>query len=67
MRYTVEFDREEDGRYIAEIPEIPGVMAYGATQREAYNMAVALALRVLAERIEHGEASLETRETLCFA
>lgn len=67
MRYTVEFDREEDGRYIAEIPDIPGVMAYGTTRREAYNLAVALALRVLAERIEHGEASLEAHETLCFA
>jgi predicted RNase H-like HicB family nuclease len=67
MRCTIEFDREDDGRWIAEIPEFPGVMAYGATQEEAQGKAIALALRVLAERIEHGEASLARNEPLCFA
>ena len=45
----------EDGRWIAEVPELPGVMAYGKTSAEAAGKAQALALRVLAERIEHGE------------
>jgi predicted RNase H-like HicB family nuclease len=52
---TVETDREEDGRFIAEVPDLPGVLAYGATQEEAVARAQALALRVLADRIEHGE------------
>ncbi|MGH7066324.1 MAG: type II toxin-antitoxin system HicB family antitoxin [Acetobacteraceae bacterium] len=53
---TIEVEREEDGRWIAEVPALPGVMAYGATAAEAKNGATALALRVLAERIERGEA-----------
>jgi len=52
---TVETDREDDGRFIAEVPDLPGVLAYGATQAEAVARAQALALRVLADRIEHGE------------
>jgi len=52
---TLELDREEDGRYIAEVPDLPGVVAYGATEQEATARAQALALRVLADRIEHGE------------
>lgn len=52
----VEVDRETDGRWIAEIPELPGVLAYGASREEALTHAQALALRVLAERLEHGEA-----------
>lgn len=51
----VEVDREEDGRWIGEVPILPGVMAYGATEREARARAEALALRVIADRIEHGE------------
>ena len=51
----IESEREEDGRWIAEIPELSGVMAYGATQREARAKVEALALRVLADRLEHGE------------
>ena len=51
----IEFDREEDGRWIAEIPSLPGVMAYGATRSEAQGKVVALALRALADRLEHGE------------
>jgi predicted RNase H-like HicB family nuclease len=55
MKYSVEFEREEDGRWIAEVPDLPGVMVYGATREEAARGVEALALRVLADRIEHGE------------
>jgi predicted RNase H-like HicB family nuclease len=48
---------ENDGRWLAEVPEIVGVMAYGATQMEAMAKAEALAFRVLAEQLEHGEFS----------
>lgn len=51
----VEIEREADGRWIGEVPALPGVMAYGATPEEARGKAEALALRVLADRIEHGE------------
>ena len=56
MRYTIETEREDDGRWIAEIQALPGVMAYGVTREEAIKHVEALALRVLAERLEHGEA-----------
>lgn len=57
MDFTVESERETDGRWIAEVPELPGVLAYGASQEEALAKAQALALRVLADRLEHGEAA----------
>ncbi len=57
MNFKVELEQEEDGRWIAEVPELPGVLAYGASQDEARAKAQALALRVLADRLEHGEAS----------
>lgn len=53
----IELEQETDGRWIAEVPEIPGVLVYGATTDEAIANAQALALRVLAERIEHGESA----------
>jgi predicted RNase H-like HicB family nuclease len=56
MRFTMELDRESDGRWIAEIPDLPGVMVYGMTRDEALARAKALALRVIADRLEHGEA-----------
>jgi predicted RNase H-like HicB family nuclease len=56
MNLTFEVEQEDDGRWIAEVPELPGVLAYGATREAAMAKAEALALRVLAERIEHGEA-----------
>ena len=56
MKYTIEHEREEDGRWLAEVPELPGVLAYGATADEAMAKAEVLALRVLAERLEHNEA-----------
>jgi predicted RNase H-like HicB family nuclease len=52
----IETEREDDGRWIAEVPLIPGVLGYGATDVEARSKATALALRVIAERLEHGEA-----------
>jgi len=56
MKYSIECEREEDGRWLAEVPELPGVMAYGTSAEEAQAKAQVLALRVLAERLEHGEA-----------
>ncbi|MBI5948912.1 MAG: type II toxin-antitoxin system HicB family antitoxin [Chloroflexi bacterium] len=55
MRLTLAVERETDGRWIAEVVELPGVLAYGATEQEATGAAQALALRVIADRIEHGE------------
>jgi predicted RNase H-like HicB family nuclease len=55
MALTVETEREADGRWIAEIPELPGVLAYGATPAEAVARVQALALHVIADRMEHGE------------
>lgn len=51
----IEIEREEDGRWIAEVPDLPGVLVYGATEVEARNRAAVLALRVIADRIEAGE------------
>ncbi len=59
MKLRVEFDREDDGRWIAEVADLPGVLAYGATRAEAQARVQALALRVVAERLEHGEAGPE--------
>jgi predicted RNase H-like HicB family nuclease len=51
----IEIEREEDGRWIGEVPDLPGVLAYGATEAEARIKTTALALHVVADRIEHGE------------
>ena len=51
----IEFEQETDGRWIAEISALPGVMAYGASRDEARSKVEALALRILADRLEHGE------------
>jgi len=51
----IEVEQEEDGRWLTEIPELSGVMAYGATRDEALARVKALALRVMADRLEHGE------------
>ncbi|NBP82147.1 type II toxin-antitoxin system HicB family antitoxin [bacterium] len=58
----VEVESEEDGRWIAEIPELPGVMAYGTTRESAIARAEALALRVIADRLEHGESTPDLGE-----
>ena len=55
MQLTIELEREEDGRWIAEIPVLPGVMAYGVSRQEVIAQVQALALRVMADRLEHGE------------
>jgi predicted RNase H-like HicB family nuclease len=51
----VEVEREEDGRWIAEVVDLPGVLSYGPTREEAVERAKALSLRVMADRLEHGE------------
>jgi predicted RNase H-like HicB family nuclease len=56
MNLSIEHEREEDGRWLAEVPELPGVLAYGATADEAMARVEVLALRVVADRLEHGEA-----------
>ena len=56
MNFHLECEPEDDGRWLAEVPELPGVMAYGATAAEAMSKAEILALRVIAERLEQGEA-----------
>jgi predicted RNase H-like HicB family nuclease len=58
--YKVETEVETDGRWIAEIPDLPGVLAYGSTEKEAVASAQALALRVLADRIEEQKEPAET-------
>lgn len=55
MKLKIDLEKEEDGRWIAEIVELPGVMVYGLTPDEAINRVRALALRVVADRLEHGE------------
>jgi predicted RNase H-like HicB family nuclease len=56
MEYKIECEQEDDGRWLAEIPQIPGVLAYGSSPDEAMARAEILALRVLAEQLELGEA-----------
>ena len=59
MRFIVETEQEDDGRWIAEVVELPGVLAYGRTAEEATALVQALALRVVADRLEHGEAGTD--------
>ncbi len=63
----VEIDRESDGRWIAEIPDLPGVIVYGHTRDEAIARAQALALRAMADRLDHGEAIPELKEVFAIA
>ncbi len=55
MPFTIEVEQEEDGRWIAEVTELPGALTYGQTRQEAIDRAEALCLRILADRLEHGE------------
>jgi predicted RNase H-like HicB family nuclease len=55
MPLSIEIEQEDDGRWLAELPDLPGVLAYGPTRDAAVSAARALALRVLADRVEHGE------------
>jgi predicted RNase H-like HicB family nuclease len=59
MAFTIEYEQEEDGRWLAEVLELPGVLAYGRTSEKAIVHAQALALRVIADRLEHGEDAPE--------
>jgi predicted RNase H-like HicB family nuclease len=56
MKFEIECELEEDGRWLAEVSQLPGVLAYGSSADEAMAKAQILALRVLAERLEHGES-----------
>lgn len=56
MDFTIVHEREEDGRWLAEVPELPGVLAYGTSAQEAMSRAESLALRVIADRLEQGES-----------
>lgn len=58
----IELDREDDGRWIAEVPDLPGVIAYGKTRKEAISKVQSLALRVIADRLDHGEGIPELDE-----
>jgi predicted RNase H-like HicB family nuclease len=59
VTFSIELEREQDGRWIAEIPGLSGVMCYGEDRDEAVARVQALALRVIAERLEHREAPAE--------
>ena len=67
MKLKVEIEREDDGRWIAEIQELAGVMAYGPTRDEALARVEVLALRVIADRLEHGEVIPEVAEAFTVA
>ena len=56
MPFTIEVEQEDDGRWLADVLDLPGVLSYGATRQEAIERVQALSLRVLADRIDHGEA-----------
>ena len=62
MHLAIETERETDGRWLAEVPCLPGVMSYGLTREEAVAQVKALALRVLADRLENGEPVPETTD-----
>jgi predicted RNase H-like HicB family nuclease len=59
MVLRIELEQEADGRWIAEISDLPGAMCYGKTEEEATALVQALALRILADRLEHGEAATD--------
>jgi predicted RNase H-like HicB family nuclease len=56
MPFTIEVEQEDDGRWLAEVADLPGVLSYGVTRQEAIERVQALSLRVLADRLDHGEA-----------
>jgi len=67
MTLTIEFDQETDGRWLAEIPQLPGVLAYGETQEKAAQHVRALAFRVLADQIDSGEVDASAVASVSFA
>jgi predicted RNase H-like HicB family nuclease len=62
--FRVELEREDDGRWIADVVDVPGVVACGGTREEALDEAAALLVRVLADRLEHGEIGPAQRAEL---
>ena len=62
MKVQIEIELEDDGRFLAEAPALPGVLAYGRTRQEAVRNVQALVLRVIADRLEHGEPAPELPE-----
>ena len=67
MPLTIEVEQEEDGRWLAEVVELAGVLVYGQSREEAIARAQALSLRVLADRLEHGEAVPEMDDVFAVA
>ncbi|UCH93017.1 MAG: type II toxin-antitoxin system HicB family antitoxin [Candidatus Aminicenantes bacterium] len=66
LTMNIEIERETDGRWIAEVPDLPGVMSYGKSREEAITKVEALALRVLADRQEHGEEIPEINDVFAI-
>ncbi len=67
MDLTIELEQEEDGRWIAEVTNLPGVLVYGQSQEDAVVRVKALALRVLADYLEHGESTAEFNHVVFLA
>ncbi len=67
LNLTIEIEQEEDGRWIAEVPDLPGSLAYGQTRGEAIARVKALSLRVLADRLENGETVPEMSDMFSLA
>ena len=67
MQLTIEFEQEAGGRWIAEVPELPGVLVYAASKEQAAQLARALAFRTIADRIEAGELNGSNLDSVSFA
>jgi predicted RNase H-like HicB family nuclease len=67
MTLTIELEQEADGRWIAEVPQLPGVLVYGDTQERATQLVRALAFRVLADKIEAGDVDATSISNVSFA
>jgi predicted RNase H-like HicB family nuclease len=67
MKFTIEYEQEEDGRWLAEVKELPGVLVYGKDADDAAARAQALALRVVADRLENGETAPSLMFTFAMA
>ena len=67
MQLSIEVEQEKDGRWLTEVPELPEVLAYGQNREDAITRVKALALRVLADRIEHGEVLPEVAQAFLVA
>jgi predicted RNase H-like HicB family nuclease len=67
MTFKIEIEQEADGRWVAEVPDLPGVLAYGASPAEAKARVQALALRVVADRLDHGEEDPNHLASISFA